>query len=103
MNVGLRPRLKARPSLYDLIHNRTIESLSLLQYHPVANELLSELPPLPPSPSPVQLHFPAQLRANKLGQVIESAQMAPKKAPARDEDGEEQYGGSHNDELAACS
>merc|ERR1711939_265290 len=29
MNVGFRPRLKARPSLYDLIRTRNIDSLSV--------------------------------------------------------------------------
>ncbi|TVY39578.1 V-type proton ATPase catalytic subunit A [Lachnellula cervina] len=82
MNVGFRPRLRARTSLYDLIHNRTIDQLS---QHPPHHSYPEELPPLPSSP-------PAPLKSEEIGFVAEPAKMPPKKEVARDEDGEEQYG-----------
>ena len=86
MNVGFRPRLRARPSLYDLVRNRSIEQLSL---HP-RNSYLDELPPLPSSPFPTPP--PTPLKAQEIEFVVAPAKMPPKKAAARDEDGEEQYG-----------
>jgi hypothetical protein len=85
MNVGFRPRLKARPSLYDLIRNRNIDRLSALT--PTKLVDFEELPALPNSrPStPIVEKHPEPIRA--------SIKMPPKKAPKNtDEDGEEQYG-----------
>ena len=88
MNVGFRPRLKARPSLYDLIRSRNIEHLSIQRQELVQVEYLPELPtspgklpPTSPAPEKEQLQEPVQ----------EPINMAPKKE-ARDEDSEEQYG-----------
>ena len=91
MNVGIRPRLKAQPSLYDLVKNRSIESLSNRHRLSFPSELPPELPPLPTSPavSPPPTPEKAQLPAS----IQETINMAPKKtAAAKDADGEEQYG-----------
>jgi hypothetical protein len=91
MNVGLRPRLRARPSLYDLIRNRrSIEQLSLHPRNSFSEELPPELPALPSSPFPTPPPTPGEVQQTEL--VEEPAKMPPKKAAARDEDGEEQYG-----------
>ena len=85
MNVGFRPRLKARPSLYDLIKSRNIDRLSALS--PTKLVDLAELPALPNSrpstpivakqPEPVHTHI----------------KMAPKQEPKKaDADDDEQYG-----------
>ncbi|TVY33350.1 V-type proton ATPase catalytic subunit A [Lachnellula occidentalis] len=86
MNVGFRPRLRARTSLYDLIHNRTIEQLSQHPHH----SFPEELPPLPSSPFPTPPSTPSKFEEIEL--VAEPAKMPPKKEAVRDEDGEEQYG-----------
>lgn len=91
MNVGFRPRLRARPSLYDLIAFHSIERLSL----GVGSIPVEDLPPLPesttasplsPAPDPIAL----QHREPEAPPVT----MAPKKntKPARDADEEEQHG-----------
>ena len=90
MNVGFRPRLKARPSLYDLIRDRSIEQLSLRPSNSFSEELSSELPALPSSPFPSPPPSPFEVQQSQL--VVDPAKMPPKKAAARDEDGEEQYG-----------
>ena len=85
MNVGFRPRLKARPSLYDLIKNRNIDRLSALS--PTKLVDIEELPALPNSrPStPVIEEHPEPIRI--------PVKMPPKKeAKNTDADGEEQYG-----------
>lgn len=101
MNIGLRPRIRARPSFYDLIRNRSIESLSLHRQHSFSQELLAELPPLPPSPSVGR--SPLSQRTEFIPQSQEeeeeeALEMAPKKAPVKDEDGEDQYGRSPQEE-----
>lgn len=90
MNVGFRPRLKARPSLYDLVHNRSIEQLSLHPRHSFEEELPSELPPLPSSPLSSPPSTPVTVRPIQV--EVEPAEMPPKKPVVQDEDEEEQYG-----------
>jgi len=90
MNVGLRPRLKARPSLYDLIRNRNIDQ----PLRSFVEELPAELPPLPSSPDSILSTPPTPVLSNHPELVEQSANMAPKKEVARDADGEEQYGSS---------
>jgi V-type H+-transporting ATPase subunit A len=85
MNVGFRPRLRARPSLYDLIKNRNIDRLSALS--PTKLVDFEELPALPNSrPStPIVEERPEPIRT--------PVRMPPKKeAKNTDADGEEQYG-----------
>ncbi|KAK0123851.1 H(+)-transporting V1 sector ATPase subunit A [Cadophora gregata] len=82
MNVGIRPRLKARPSLYDLIRSRDIDSLSVAVHRPSLQELHPELPPLPPSPSFTLSPPPTPQQ---------SVRMPPKKAAIKHDD-DEQYG-----------
>ena len=92
MNVGFRPRLRAHPSLYDLIAYRSIERLSVGASPPIAAEDLPPLPvsatasPVSPSPEPVKI-------PNREPEA-QPATMAPKKAakPARDVEAEEQHG-----------
>lgn len=98
MQIGFRPRLQARPSLYDLVKNRNIDSLSIRRHR--ANSSLSlsttelalapELLPLPFSPAPSRpgTPIPYQLRIEQSPAVT----MPPKKETQKDEDGEEQYG-----------
>jgi V-type H+-transporting ATPase subunit A len=97
MNVGLRPRLKARPSLYDLVRNRNIDQLSVQPLHSFAKELPAELPPLPSSPAFKLSRPPTPVLSNPLQQLEERAKMPPKKEVARDADGEEQFGMFHYD------
>jgi len=80
MNVGFRPRLSARPSLYDLIRNRSIEQLSLRPRNSFSEELPSELPALPSSPFPTPP--PTPLKVQQIEFVEEPAKMPPKKAAA---------------------
>lgn len=93
MNVGFRPRLKARPSLYDLIHHRNIDRLSA-SLSPVKLSDLGELPVLPSSrPStpiieknPEPVHIPLK--------------MPPKNGTQNaDADDDEQYGKSSSETL----
>ncbi|TGO54931.1 hypothetical protein BOTNAR_0256g00170 [Botryotinia narcissicola] len=78
MSLGLRPRLKARPSFLDLIKIQHIDTLSIA---PV--ELNQEpLPQLPLSPPPTTIQFIVPNTSK------ESANMAPQ----RDADGEDQFG-----------
>jgi hypothetical protein len=53
MQVGLRPRLKGRPSFYDLIKQRNIDKLSIAAEKLVKNEaeLVASHLPLPASPT----------------------------------------------------
>ncbi|PVH74303.1 vacuolar ATP synthase catalytic subunit A [Cadophora sp. DSE1049] len=92
MNVGFRPRLKARPSLYDLIRNRNIDSLSVAVHRRPSLSRHPELPPLPPSPS--FTHSPPPTPRTPPQVPVEDEQavkMPPKKAAIRDDD-DEQYG-----------
>lgn len=92
MNVGFRPRLKAYPSLYDLIAHHSTERLSAEAGSPVSFE---DLPPLPVSASPTPISpLPLPVRVQHPEPETQPAIMAPKKAakPARDADIEEQYG-----------
>ncbi len=93
MNVGFRPRLKARPSLYDLVRNRNIDNLSVRPNLSFSDELPPELPPLPPSPTstpspPSTPRTPRPLEHVKDEQTVK---MPPKKAAIKDDD-ESQYG-----------
>src|SRR4051812_39684560 len=90
MNVGFRPRLKARPSLYDLVRNRNIDRLSLRPTTPTTS---FELPPLPISPkTPSSSVPPTSTQEKQKDTTQETNSMGPKKAAAQDIDGEEQYG-----------
>lgn len=95
MNVGLRPRLKARPSLYDLIRTRDIDSLSVAVHRrpSVSQELQlePELPPLPPSPSFTSTSPPPTPRISQQAPVEKVVKMPPKKAAIKEDD-DEQYG-----------
>lgn len=85
MNVGFRPRLKARPSLYDLIKNRSIDHLSAA-LSPTKLVDLEELPALPNSrPSTPIVEEPPKSPHTPV-------KMPPKKEAKNDIDGEEQYG-----------
>ena len=85
MNVGFRPRLKARPSLYDLIKNRNIDRLSALSPTKLVDR--GELPALPNSrPSTPTVEKQPEL-------VYTPVKMPPKKETKTDADEEEQYGG----------
>ena len=92
MNVGLRPRLKARPSLYDLVRNRNIDLLSIQPLPSSFQELPAELPPLPLSPSKNYSTPPTPDLPNHPEPAEDPAKMAPKKEVAKDADGEDQYG-----------
>lgn len=89
MNVGFRPRLKARPSLYDLIQNWNIDRLSAT-LSPTKLVDFGELPALPtsrPSTPIIEKHPEA---------VHNPVKMPPKKASQNtDADDDEQYGMSH--------
>ena len=89
MNVGFRPRLKARPSLYDLIRNHNIDILSVRRRDSFTEELLLELPPLPSTPTDLRSAPPTPSDSYT---VQEPVNMAPKKEVAKDADGEDQYG-----------
>jgi hypothetical protein len=82
MNLGLHPRLKARPSFLDLIRNQQIDTLSVAPIEHLDHEQLPQLPlsPLPAKAIPVE--------AAEKHQNEEDCKMAPQ----RDADGEEQYG-----------
>ncbi|CCD49899.1 hypothetical protein BofuT4_P096070.1 [Botrytis cinerea T4] len=78
MSLGLRPRLKARPSFLDLIKIQHIDTLSIA---PV--ELNPEpLPQLPLSPSPTTIQFIVPNPSKEIANM----------APQRDADGEDQFG-----------
>ncbi|KAF7939679.1 hypothetical protein EAE99_001484 [Botrytis elliptica] len=78
MSLGLRPRLKARPSFLDLIKIQHIDTLSIA---PV--ELNQEpLPQLPLSPPPTTIQFVVPNTSKEIANM----------APQRDADGEEQFG-----------
>merc|ERR1712093_849858 len=99
MNVGFRPRLKARPSLYDLIRTRNIDSLSVAVHRrpSVSQELQlePELPPLPPSPGFTSTSPPSTPRTLRQVPIEvehqELVKMPPKKAAIKEDD-DEQYG-----------
>lgn len=82
MNLGLRPRLKARPSFLDLIRNQQIDTLSVAPIEHLDHE---HLPQLPLSPLPT-ISLPVEAIQNDKKE--EDSNMAPQ----RDADGEEQYG-----------
>lgn len=103
MNIGLRPRLKARPSLYDLVHNRSIDQLSVQPQQSFFEELPAELPPLPLSPTRILSNLPTPVLLTPTEPAEEPAKMAPKKEVARDADGEEQYGMSRRSRMANLS
>jgi V-type H+-transporting ATPase subunit A len=91
MNIGFRPRLRARPSLYDLIAYRSIEGL-LEQHSP---SQIEDLPPLPISTASSPVSPPSDLVSVQYREPeTQPATMAPKKSakPAGDVEAEEQYG-----------
>lgn len=92
MNIGLRPRLKARPSLYDLVRNRNIDRLSVRPATP--SRTPSDLPPLPPSPSSESVP-PTPIEEKQIELVVEVVNMGPKKV-VNELDGEEQFGMLNN-------
>lgn len=103
MNIGFRPRLKTRPSLYDLVRNRIIDHLSVQPQRSFFEELPAELPPLPLSPTKIISNPGSQVLSTYPEPVEEPAKMAPKKEVARDADGEEQYGLSNWSRMANLS
>lgn len=96
MNVGFRPRLQTRPSLYDLIRNRNIDNLSVRPRLSFSEELPPELPPLPPSPTSTLSPPPTPRTFRPLEQITdnEAVKMPPKKAAIKDDD-DSQYGRLH--------
>lgn len=97
MQVGFRPRLKARPSLYDLVKTRNIESLSVQRHRQLSlsAELASELQ-LPSSPAssrpstPLTSPHPRTDRLPPLAAVT----MAPKKEDKKEAQVDEPHGKS---------
>lgn len=95
MNVGIRPRLRARPSLYDLVRNRNIDRLSIRPATP--SRKTSDLPPLPTSPKLSESSVPPTPIEEKQLEALEKAvKMAPNKS-AVDANGDEQFGTSTNE------
>jgi len=88
MNIGFRPRLKARPSLYDLVQKRNIEHLSVQRHRSLSLELPELLPPLPPSTPGTPIPYQQPQSEYQLPVV----KMAPKKEEKKSEDVEEQTG-----------
>jgi hypothetical protein len=103
MNIGLRPRLKARPSLYDLVRNCSIDKLSVQPQQNFFEELPAELPPLPSSPTNILSNLPTPVLSAHSELAEEPPKMAPKKEVARDADGEEQYGMSQRSKMTNLS
>lgn len=94
MNVGIRPRLRARPSLYDLVRNWNIDRLSTRPTTP--SRTPSDLPPLPASPKLSEPSVPqTPVGEKQLEPIHKVVNMPPKKA-AVDADGEEQSGMPYN-------
>ena len=93
--LGLRPRLRARNSLFDLIAKKNIDQLSSEQ--PPSNAVEEEAEELPPLPdSPTSERKPAPQTATSIeppSEASEYVKMAPKDTKrSRLEAGEEQYG-----------
>lgn len=93
--LGLRPRLRARNSLFDLITKKNIDQLSSEEPPWTAvEEEGDELPPLPESPSAERKPAPYIVPTTKArSDISETVTMAPKDTKrSRLEAGEEQYG-----------
>jgi hypothetical protein len=63
MQLGLRPRLRTRPSLYDLVQKKNIDQISISGAHTAAgqDDVEPHRVPLPASPLiPPQGELPAQ-------------------------------------------
>ena len=93
--LGLRPRLRARNSLFDLIAKKNIDQLS--NKKPPWNaveELGEDLPPLPETPTSQRKPAPYSVATTgSTSDIPETATMAPKDTKrSRLEAGEEQYG-----------
>lgn len=82
MSLGLRPRLKARPSFLDLIKIQHIDTLSIAPVE-LNQDPLPQLPLSPPPTTTIQLILPTSNTKD-----TDTNDMAPQ----RDADGEEQYG-----------
>ncbi|EKD13334.1 vacuolar ATP synthase catalytic subunit A [Drepanopeziza brunnea f. sp. 'multigermtubi' MB_m1] len=94
MHLGLQPRLKPRPSLYDLIRSRkSTGPLDSSLDSEQSFKLAQELPPLPPSPTSTLSPPTTPLDCQSLEPVEDDAPaiMPPKKAAIKDDD-DEQYG-----------
>ncbi|PNS21165.1 V-type ATPase, A subunit [Sphaceloma murrayae] len=98
--LGLRPRLKARPSFLDLIRTQSIEKLSVQKIPPPTEALAVSLNGY--SPAPVQVPLPESPTKEKSLENLASAEVAPqtgycnmapnKKNDANGADEEKQYG-----------
>lgn len=88
--LGLRPKLKPRPSLLDLItkHNATDYQVPSQPHSPLSPD--EEVPPafiaLPASPSPTQLHPPDTPQPTT---TEPTTNMAPSKKQQREDDDEQ--------------
>lgn len=89
MQPGLRPRLKGRKSLYDLVKKKNIDQLSLAPTQDLLDRLQLELAsqiPLPLSPdkrSPPQSDYPINThKAPELPQPEKPASIMPPVRPA---------------------
>lgn len=93
--LGLRPRLRARNSLFDLIAKKNIDQLSREERRRTAVEAEAEdLPPLPASPTSERkpVRYPVA-STEATSDISETITMAPKDSKrSRLEAGEEQYG-----------
>lgn len=89
--LGLRPRLRARNSLFDLIAKKNIDQLSSKE--PV-EELGEDLPPLPDTPTSQRKPAPYSVATTGgTSNIPDTVTMAPKDTKrSRLEAGEEQYG-----------
>ena len=93
--LGLRPRLRARNSLFDLITKKNIDQLSSEEPPRTAVEAeAEELPPLPDTPTTERKPEPYTVATTEAASDIsETVTMAPKDSKrSRLEAGEEQYG-----------
>jgi hypothetical protein len=85
MQVGLRPRLKGRPSFYDLIKQRNVDKLSTATAKLVKDkaELVASQLPLPASPTstkepaPHPLLTPSLEGGSKSQEIQKSITMVP--------------------------
>jgi len=87
MHVGLRPRLRPRPSLYDLIHNKNIDQISTEPDPLAASETEAARVALPPSPllspqaDPPSQPPPPRIALHEASESDEEVPVVPKMPP----------------------
>ncbi|MCJ1473546.1 H(+)-transporting V1 sector ATPase subunit A [Lambiella insularis] len=91
--IGLRPRLRTRSSLFDLIGKHKLHQASeeLFDQRRGFEEGVDDLPPLPNSPFPTPAQLPIPYSAAS-GDPFRFAMAPSKSQRSRQEAGEEQYG-----------